>query len=172
MHFIFGLRPEIMRLVYVAQPATILAAKTMAEKLELTQLATLEPYPHTKKQKTSKAQHSGTQERRSSVRHRKKAQSTVTQQRKMKTTRLAPAQSRGCTFAQTGAIEASCPDGYGPAAVWRSYAKDLPLGDRAGYMRRQGSIMEIDLEALTRRKEETSADVTEAHQPSAGLKAP
>ena len=40
VHFIFGLRPEIMRLVYVAQPATILAAKTMAEKLELMHLAT------------------------------------------------------------------------------------------------------------------------------------
>ena len=40
VHFIFGLRPEIMRLVYVAQPASILAAKTMAEKLELMQLAT------------------------------------------------------------------------------------------------------------------------------------
>ena len=55
VHFIFGLRLEIMRLVYVAQPATILAAKTMAEKLELTHLATAEPYPRTKKQKTSKA---------------------------------------------------------------------------------------------------------------------
>ena len=56
--------------------------------------------------------------------------------------------------------------------MWRSYAKDLPRGDRAGYMRRQGSIVEIDLEALTRRKEETSADVTVARQPSVGPKAP
>ena len=33
VHFIFGLRPEIMRGVYVQQPATILAAKNMAEQL-------------------------------------------------------------------------------------------------------------------------------------------
>ena len=124
VHFIFGLRPEIMRLVYVAQPATILAAKTMAEKLELTHLATAEPYPRTKKQKTSKAQHSGTQERRSGGRYQSKTRKSVQLQKKMKTT---PAQKIGCRFAQTGAIEASCPDGYGPAAVWRSYVKDLPL---------------------------------------------
>ena len=65
VHFIFGLRPEIMRLVYMQQPASLLAAKNMAEKLELTHLATSEPYPRTKKQKTSKTQHRGTQERRS-----------------------------------------------------------------------------------------------------------
>ena len=169
VHFIFGLRPEIMRLVYVEQPATILAAKTMAEKLELTHLATAEPYPRTKKQKTSKAQHSGTQERRSGGRYQTKTRKSVQLQKKMKTT---PAQKIGCRYAQTGAIEASCPDGYGPAAVWRSYVKDLPLRDRAGYMRRQGSIVEIDLEALTRSKEKPSADVTVAHQPSVGPKAP
>ena len=41
-------------------------------------------------------------------------------------------------------------------------------------MRKQGSIVEIDLVALTQRKEETSADVTAAtmQAPSAGLKAP
>ena len=39
-------------------------------------------------------------------------------------------------------------------------------------MRRQGSIMEIDLVALTQRKEKPSADVTVAHQPSVGPKAP
>ena len=54
VHFIFGLRPEIMRGVYVQQPESLLAAKNMAEKLELTHLATSEPYPHTKKKKTSK----------------------------------------------------------------------------------------------------------------------
>ena len=54
VHFIFGLRPEIMRLVYMEQPATILAAKNMAEKLELTHLATSEPYPRMKKQKRPK----------------------------------------------------------------------------------------------------------------------
>ena len=170
VHFIFGLRPEIMRLVYVAQPATILAAKTMAEKLELTHLATVEPYPRTKKQKKSKAQHSGTQERRSGGRYQLKTHRTVQLQKKNKTTK--PAQREGCKFAHLGAVEASCPDGSGPAAVWRSYIKDLPLGDRAGYMRRQGSIVEIDLEALTRSKEKPSADVTVARQPSAGPKAP
>ena len=89
VHFIFGLRPEIMRLVYIQQPASILAAKNMAEVLELTHLATSEPYPRTKKQKTSKAQHSGTQERRSGGRHQQKTRKSVQRQRKMKTTVLA-----------------------------------------------------------------------------------
>ena len=82
VHFIFGLRPEIMRLVYVEQPATLLAAKTMAEKLELTHLATAEPYPRTRKQKTSKARHSGTQERRSGGRHQSKTCKSVQLQKK------------------------------------------------------------------------------------------
>ena len=77
VHFIFGLRPEIMRLVYVAQPASILVAKIMAKKLELTQLATSEPNPRTNKTKLSKAQHSGTQERRSGGRYQKKTRSPV-----------------------------------------------------------------------------------------------
>ena len=172
VHFIFGLRPEIMRLVYVEQPATILEAKTMAEKLELTHLATSEPYLRTRKQKTSKAQHSGTQERRSNRRIQSKTRKSVQLQKKNRTTE--PAQRKGCKFAHSGAVEASCPGNHGPAAMWRSYAKDLPLGDRAGYMRRKGSIVEIDLVALTRAKEETSADVTVAtmHSPSAGPKAP
>ena len=87
-----------------------------------------------------------------------------------------PAQYRGCRYAQLGATVASCPDIHGPAAVWRSFAKDLPLGDRTGYVRRQGSVVMIDLEALTRKKDQTSADVTEAkmsmHLLSAGPKAP
>ena len=33
VHFIFGLRPEISRLVYIQQPASILAARNVAEKL-------------------------------------------------------------------------------------------------------------------------------------------
>ena len=170
VHFIFGLRPEIMRLVYVAQPATILAAKTMAKKLELTHLATSEPYPCTKKQKTSKAQHSGTQERRSGRRIQTKTHKSVQLQKKKN--RTTPAQRNGCKFAQTGAEETSCPEGYGPAAVWRSYVNDLPRRDRAGYWRKQGSIVEIDLVALAQRKEKPSADVTEARQPSTGPKAP
>ena len=125
VHFIFGLRPEIMRLVYVAQPASILAAKTMAEKLELTHLATSEPYPRTKKPKLSKTQHRGTQERRFDGRNQKKTRSLVQLQKKRRTT--APAPNRGCTFAHSGAIEASCPERHGPAAVWRSMLRDLPL---------------------------------------------
>ena len=174
VHFIFGLRPEIMRLVYMQQPASLLAAKIMAEKLELTHQATSEPYPRTKKQKTSKAQHRGTQERRSGGRHQTKACISVPRQKKVMTTK--PAQNRGCRFAHTGATEVSCPGVHGPAAVWRSFAKDLPRGDRTGYVRRQGSVVMIDLEALTRVKEQTPAGVTEAkmsmHQPSAGPKAP
>ena len=77
VHFIFGLRPEIMCGVYIQQPDTLLAAKNMAEKLELTHLATSEPYPRTKKQKTSKAQHRGTQERRSGGRHQTKTNRSV-----------------------------------------------------------------------------------------------
>ena len=147
VHFIFGFRPEIMRLVYMQQPETILAAKNMAEKLELTHLATTEPYPRTKKQKTSKARHRGTQERRSGGRQQTKACISVPRQRKVMTT--IPAQHRGYRFAHTGATEASCPGVHGPAAVWRSFAKDLPQGDRTGYVRRQGSVVMIDLEALT-----------------------
>ena len=48
---------------------------------------------------------------------------------------------------------------------------DLPLGDRAGYVRRQGSIVTMDLEALTHMKErKTSTNATTAgmsmHPPS------
>ena len=65
-HFIFGLRPEVMRGVYIQQPESLLAAKNMAEKLELTHLVTSEHQKHTRKEKTNKAaQHRGTQERRS-----------------------------------------------------------------------------------------------------------
>ena len=173
VHFIFGLRPEIMRGVYIQQPESLLAAKNIAEKLELTHHLTVGHPMHTKKQKTSKAQHRGTQERRSGGRHQLKACKSVLRQKK---TTTVPAQNRGCRFAQIGAREASCPDGHGPAAVWRSYVKDLPQGDRTGYVRRQGSVVMIDLEALMRKKDQTFADVTEAkmsmHLPSAGPKAP
>ena len=86
------------------------------------------------------------------------------------------AQYRGCRTAHLGATEASCPDGHGPAAVWRSFVKDLPQGDRTRYVRKQGSVVTIDLEALTQAKEQTPVGVTEAkmsmHLPSAGPKAP
>ena len=77
----------------------------------------------------------------------------------------------GCIFAHSGAQEVSYPEVHGPAAVWRSMLRDLPQGDRVGYVRRQGSVMIVDLEALTRVKErKTSADATVAgmsmHPPS------
>ena len=55
--------------------------------------------------------------------------------------------------------------------MWRSMLGDLPQGGRAGYVRRQGSVMTVDVEALTRAKErKTSADATAAgmsmHPPS------
>ena len=62
-HFIFGLRPEISRLVYLQQPTSILAAKEMAESLELTHQATAIQQRHTKVKKTNKTiRHSDTQE--------------------------------------------------------------------------------------------------------------
>ena len=85
---------------------------------------------------------------------------------------------RGCKFAHIGAVEASCPESHGPAAVWRSLLKDLPQRDRAGHMRRMGSIVEIDLEALTRerRKRKSPAGATMAgmtmQPPSGRAKAP
>ena len=172
VHFIFGLRLEIMRGVYVQQPESLLAAKNMAEKLELTHRSTSEPYPHTKKKKTSKAQHRGTQERHPGWRHQTKTCRPLLRQKK----KTISTQYRGCKFAQIGATEASCPDGHGPAAVWRSFVKDLPQGDRIGYVRRQGSVVMIDLEALMQAKEKTPAGVTAVrmsmHPPSAGSKAP
>ena len=65
VHFIFGLRPKIMRNVYIQQPDSLLAAKNMAERLELTHHLTVGHPVRTQKKKTSKAQHRGTQERRS-----------------------------------------------------------------------------------------------------------
>ena len=54
--------------------------------------------------------------------------------------------------------------------------RDLPQGDRAGRVRRQGSVVTVSLEALAHEKEKTSADATEAkmctYLPSGGLKAP
>ena len=69
-HFIFGLRPEVLRGVYIQQPESLLAAKNMAEKLELAHLMTSEHKERTQKKKTNKvAQHRGTQERRSGRRY-------------------------------------------------------------------------------------------------------
>ena len=173
MHFIFGLRPEIMRGVYVQQPASLLAAKNMAEKLELTHLMTSDQQKHTKKQKTSKAQHRGTQERRSGGRHQMKTHSSVQRQRQKTTS----AQYSGCRFAHSGALVESCPERHGPAAVWRSILRDLPQGDRTGRVRRQGSVVMVSLEALTHgSRNSLPAGTTEAgmsmHPPSGRAKAP
>ena len=75
-----------------------------------------------------------------------------------------------------GAREVSCPEIHGPAAMWRSMLRDLPQGDRAGYVRRQGSVVIVDLESLMHRKERImSADTTVAsmsmHPRSGGPKA-
>ena len=170
-HFIFGLRPEVMRGVYIQQPESLLAAKNMAEKLELTHLMTSEHQEHTRKEKTNKAtQHRGTQERRSG-----RLYQLVQMRTQKKTCRYqrqrSDSHTGGYIYAQKGAHEVSCPEIHGPTAVWRSMLRDLPQGDRAGYVRRQGSIMIVDLEALTHEKEsKTSADATAAgmsmHPPS------
>ena len=133
-HFIFGLRPEIMRGVYIQQPESLPVAKNMAEKLELTHLATSERREHTNGKKTSKqrkAQHRGTQERRSRGQYQMKTCSIRGQRQTTDSFR-----ERGCVSAQKGAREVSCPDSHGPAAVWRSMLRDLPQGDRAGHVRR------------------------------------
>ena len=173
VQFIFGLRPEISRLVYLQQPASILAAKEMAERLELTHQATAMNQRHTKVKKTNKTiRHSGTQEWRSGRRLRDQ-QKTFSAVRQKKRSVL---QHSGCVFAHTGALEASCPERHGPAAVWRSILRDLPQRDRTGHVRRQGSVVTVDLVALARVKEQRSADPTVAvmsmHPPSGRAHAP
>ena len=173
-HFIFGLCPEIMRGVYIQQPESLPAAKNMAGKLELTHLATSDRREHTNRKKTSKAQRKGTQEWWSGKRNQQKTCKISTQRQKKKTVHSHIA---GCKSAQSGAREASCLDGHGPAAMWRSILKDLPLGDRAGRLRRQGSVVMVSLEALTRGCRNTvPAGTTEVgmsmHPPSGRAKAP
>ena len=175
--FIFGLHPTILRDVLVQRPATLLEAKRIAEELELTHLMTSEHSKHTQKKKTTKAnKHSGTQERRYGRRHQ-----SVPYRAQMKTCRVqrqrSDSHTGGCISAQRGALEVSCSERHGPAAMWRSFVKDLPPRDRAGYLRKKGSVVTVDLEALTREKERrTFVDVTvvgmSMHPPSGGLKAP
>ena len=59
----------------------------------------------------------------------------------------------GCKSAHKGAREVSCPEVHGPVAVWRSMLRDLLQGDRVGRVRRQGSVVIVDLEALMHEKE-------------------
>ena len=160
--FILGLRPSILTHVIVQHPTTLLEAKGIAEELELTQ-SMVKVHQTGRKRRIKAAQHSGTQERRSG-RLRQSVQRT--QKKTCRTQRQRQSDSfrdRGCVFAHLGAREVSCPDGHGPAAVWRSMLKDLPQGDRAGHVRRQGSVVTVDLEALTRkRRNRLSADTTVA----------
>ena len=127
IHFIFGLRPEIMRGVYLQQPASILAAKEMAEKLELTHQCTTSHQTHTKMKKTNKdTRQRGTQERRSgSWRKSDAVQLKACQTQKQRQT-ADSFRERRCISAHRGAREASCPERHGPAAVWRSMLRDLP----------------------------------------------
>ena len=174
-HFIFGLHPEVLRGVYIQQPESLLVAKNMAEKLELAHLMTSEHQTHTQKKKTNKAaQHRGTQERRSGRRYQSVQTKTCSFRGRYQNT---DSLQRGCVSAHTGAREVSCPEVHGLAAVWRSMLRDLPQGDRAGRVRRQGSVVTVDLEALIRmRDQRLPADTTVAamsmHPPSGGPKAP
>ena len=163
--------------MFAQHPATLLEAKVLAETIELTQSMVK---THQNEKKTiNAAQHRGTQERRSgrlfqSVQSRAQ---TRTQKKTCRTRfrdryqRQTDSFSRGGISAQRGAREVSCPERHGPAAVWRSMLRGLPQGDRVGHVRRQGSIMTVDLEALThKRRSLLSADTTVAamsmHPPS------
>ena len=159
--FIFGLRPSILMQVFVQHPITLLEAKGIAEELELTQ--SMVKVRHIGKKMIKAAQHSGTKERRSG----RLCQSVQrTQMKTCKTQRQRRTDSfrdRGCVSAHIGAREVSCPERHGLAAVWRSMLRDLPQGDRAGHVRRQGSVVTIDLEALTcKRRSRLPADTTVA----------
>ena len=135
--------------MFAQRPATLLEAKMLAETLELTH--SMVKVHQTEKKTIKAAQHRGTQERRSG-RLRQSGQRT-----QKKTCRIRDRYQRhttdsfrgGCISAHRGAREVSCPESHGPAAVWRSLLKDLPQGDRAGHVRRQGSVVTIDMEALT-----------------------
>ena len=168
--FIFGLHPSILTQVFVQQPATLLEAKGIPENLELTQ--SMVKTHQTEKKTIKVAQHRGTQERRSSRLHQ-----SVQKRTQMKTCKFRDRDQKtdsfhyGYIYVQKGAREVSCPEVHGPAAMWRSMLRDLPQGDRAGYVRRQGSVMTIDLEALTCEKERrlssnTIAVVMSMHPPS------
>ena len=147
--FIFGLRPSILTQVFMQHPATLLEAKGIAEDLELTQSMVK---MHQSEKKTIKAaQYRGTQERRSG-RLIQSVQRTQTKTCRTQRQRHTDLFKGGCISTHRGAREVSCPESHELAAVWRSMLKDLPQGDRARHVRRQGCIMMIDLEALTRKR--------------------
>ena len=86
IHFIFGLRPEIMRGSIFSSQHQYWQQRIWPRKLELTHQATESHQTHTRKQKTSKAQQKGTQEWRSGRRLRvqQKTCSISTQRQKKK----------------------------------------------------------------------------------------
>ena len=146
--FIFGLRPALLTQVFAQHPATLLEAKVLAETLELTQ--SMVKAHHSGKKTIKAAQHRGTPERRSgrlfqSVQRTQKKTCRIRDRFQRHTYSF----QRGCLSAHRGAREVSCPQRYGPATVWKSMLRDLPQGDRAGHVRRQSSVVTIDLEALT-----------------------
>ena len=166
--FIFGLCPAILTEVFVQRPTTLLEAKRIAENLELTQ-SVVKLHQKSVKEKTTKAaRHRGTQKRRSgrlyqSVQDRVQRKACRDRQNRYQTQTTTDYTKFSCISTHRGAHEVSCPVVHGPAAVWRSMLRDLPLGDRAGRVRRQGSVVMVNLEALAQRKEEkTSADVAVA----------
>ena len=164
---IFGLCPAILTAVFVQRPATLLEAKRTAEELELTQTMVKMHQKSVKEKKTKAIQHSGTQKRRSRRLH----QSIQDRLQKMKTCSVRDRHQRqrtesygfGCISAQRGAREVRCPEIHGPAAVWRFMLKDLPQRDRERRVRRQGSVVTVDLEAVAHVKgRKASANATAA----------
>ena len=145
--FIFALCLSIPTQVFMQHPATLLKAKGIAEDLELTQ--SMVKTHRSEKKMTKVAQHRGTQERRSS-RLFQLVQSRAQRRGQMKTCKdkyqrqNTDSFQRGCISAHRGAREVSCPESHGPAAVWRSMLRDLPQGDRAGHVRRQGYVVMVD----------------------------
>ena len=162
--FIFGLRPLVLTQAFVQYPATLLEAKGIVEDLELTQ-SMVKMHQKPVKEKTIKAaQHRGTRERRfgrlhQSVQNKRQMKTCKDRAQKQKTDSFAI----GCISAHRGAKEISCPEIHGPVAVWRSLLKDLPQGDGVGHVRRQRSVVTVDLEALRHeRRNRLFADTTAA----------
>ena len=168
--FIFGLSPAILTEVFIQHPVNLLEAKRIAEEIELIQsMCRRQQHGDNEKKANKNLQHRGTQQKGSV---HKMLQTKKTWQRLRQ---YIDSQKIGCKSAQQGA-QKSCQENHGPAAKWRLILKDLPLRDRAGYVRRHGSIVTVSLEALTHEKERKSADTTVAgmymHSPSGGPKAP
>ena len=155
--FIFGLRPAILSEVFVQRLATLLEAKRTTEELDLTQTM-LEMDQTYEKEKTIKtAQHGGTQERRSARLH----QSFQLRTHQMKTCSVRDRYQRRKTdsgnfgYISTQKRSKGCElsrDSWAGDCV-EIYAERSALRDRVGHVRRQGSVVTIDLVALTQKKE-------------------